>query len=66
MQAQRQWVVSATLQVLNPCNSPSTHCTGKLGGSQIQAGQVWRRENLLAPLESEPLTVQPVVSCYTD
>jgi hypothetical protein len=35
MQAQREWVFSATPQVLNPWKSPSTHCIGSFVGPKV-------------------------------
>jgi hypothetical protein len=38
----------------------------RLRGLQGRSGRVWRRENLLRPLEFELRIVQPVASHYTD
>jgi hypothetical protein len=53
-------VVNAMPWLLYPQERPHSH---SVGGLQGRYGQV---QKILPPLEFNPWTFQPIVSCYTD
>ena len=57
------WVVNDTPWPLNPRERPGTHCIGGWGGPRAGLDGTGKSR---PPLASDPRTVQPVASRYTD